>query len=175
MLKPKITEKSVKEKVINSTKKKIDQQIRKIVQEIKKKTIMYILWSLAGILLMTFSLPKTTFFIFSSAMVLFVLYLWARLIQPFKITLHFINNFDKEIEKSMEEEIKKQKEESLKNKIGLWLSGQSHRDIEDLVISYSVRELSRQFKEHKWIIVIRIGAYTISVLLFSKILFYMLT
>ena len=167
--------KTVKERAIKATKQKINQQITKVIRELNKKTSLYALWSLTGILLMILQPPKTIFVILSSVMILSALYLVSQSIKPLKTILHFINNFDREVKKGVEKEIKKHTEKSLKKKLGLWLSGQSHKDIEDLFISHSVRELVHRLKKHKWLILVRITAYTTAVLLFKKVLFYMFT
>ena len=175
MIKLTITEKAVKEKATRSVKKEIDQHIVKIVDEVNKKTVIYALWSLAGILLITIQFPKPVFYIASVVMTLFVLYFLGEFVLSLKKIIAFINDFDGKLKQIVEQEIQKYKEESVKNKLGLLLSGQSHEDIENFCISYSVRELSHRFKQHKWSILVRITAYTIAILLFKEILFILLS
>ena len=107
-------------------------------------------------------------------MILFAIYFLSGFFQLLKKIIVFINNFDKEIEKLVKKEVETAKEVSL-NKITLWLSGQSQKDIENFCISYFVRESTRQFKKHKQLILARVAAYTVAVLLFKEILFRILT
>ena len=171
MIKLTITEKAVKEKVILSVNEKIDRHIVKIINEVNKKTVFYALWSLAAIPLVLIKLPKIVFYIASSVMIVIVLYLLREFVQSLKKILVFINDFDQKIKQFVEQEINKSRGESVKNKLGLWLSGQKHKDIEDFCISYSVRELARRFNQHKRSILVRITAYTIAILLLKEILF----
>lgn len=168
-------EKEAHKKILDSIKRKIDQKTLEFDSEIKKKTIIYALWSLGGILLIFISLPKPVFFIFSFAMILFAGYFFWQFLQSLKTILQFIDNFDQEITKLVEKEVKAIKEDSLKNKVGLMLSGLSHKNIEDLSISYFMRELAHRLKKHKKAILLRVAAYTIAVLLFKEILFNILT
>ena len=174
MFKLTIAENAVKEKVIHSVKKEIDQQITKITHEINKKTILYLLGSFAGILLLI-PFPKIVFYVASFVMIALALYLMTGFIQNINRIRVFLNDFEQNIKKTVEREINKQKEESVKNKLGLWLSGHSYQDIENLCISYSVRESIQKFNQHKWKIVVRIVFYIIACYLFNKVLFYMFT
>ena len=174
-IKLKPAEKAVHEKIHKSIKERIDQKTNNIVNEINKRTIVYALWSLAGILLIAISLPKILFYIFSFAMILFAVYFIAGFLQSLKQVFTFINSFDQEIEILVKKEIKTALGDSLKNKLGFQLSGQSYKDIENLCISYFVRELARRFKKHKRDILTRVAAYTVAVLLFKEVLFNILT
>ncbi len=174
MIKLTITEKTVDKKIIDGIKKKIDQKTTEVVNEANKKTIVYASWSLAGILLMLLQLPKILFYILSFAMIGFAFYLLFKFFKSMMTVLNFISDFDEEIKKFVSIEIKKATEESLKSKIGLKLSGRNNTDIENLCISHFIRELARRFKKHKWIIMVRVIAYTVAVLLFKEILFKIL-
>ena len=167
-------EKEAHKKILEAIKKKIDRQTVEVVSEIRKKTIIYALWSLGGILLIVISFPKPIFFIFSFVMTLFAGYFFWQFLLSLKTILKFIDNFNQEITNLVEKEIKAIKEDSLKNKVGLMLSGLSHKNIEDLSISYFMRELVHRLKKHKQAILLRIAAYTIAVLLFKEILFNIL-
>ena len=171
MIKLTLTEKAIKEKVIFSVNKKIDQQVEKIVNEVNKKTVIYTVWSLSAILMLVIKFPKIVFYIASVIMVLVIFYFMVEFFQSLKKVLIFINDFDHKIKRSVEQEIKQSMEGSVKNKLGLWLSGQNQKDIEDFCISYSVRELARRFNQHKRSILVRITTYTITVLLLKEILF----
>ena len=170
-LKLKPAEKIIHKKVINAIKKKVDQKTAEIVNEVNKKTIIYALWSLAGLFLIFFNLPKIIFYICSFVMILVVAYFLVGFIQSLKKALSFINDFELEIKKIVKKEIKSNTEDSVKNKVGLLLSGLNQKDIENLCIAYFVRELVRKFKKYKRYIFIRLIAYTIAVLLFKEILF----
>ena len=166
-------EETIKKRVITATKKKIDQVIIKIIHELNKKTVIYAVWSLVGILLMILHPPKTVFVVLSFIIISFAVYLIIQSIKSLKLIVSFINHFDEEVKKRVEKEIQSQTEESLKNKLGLWLSGFNSKDIENLFISYAIRELARRFKKHKRIILSRIAAYTTAVLLFKEVILYM--
>ena len=162
-------------KIHKSIKERIDQKTNNIVNEINKRTIVYALWSLAGILLIAINLPKILFYAFSFAMILFAVYFIAGFLQSLKQIIAFINNFDQEVETLVKKEIEAVLGDSLKNKLGFQLSGQSHKDIENFCISCFIRELAGRFKKHKRDILTRVAAYTVAVLLFKEVLFNILT
>ena len=166
---------AVHKKIHKSVKEIIDQKTSDIVNEINKRTIVYALWSLAGILLIAINLPKILFYILSSVMIVFVIYFMMEALRPLKKTIAFIDNFDQEIERFIKQKIQTNIGDSLHNQIGLKLSGQSSKDIENICISYFIRELARRFKKHKRDILTRVAAYTVAVLLFKEVLFNILT
>ena len=167
-------EKEAQDRILNSIKKKMDQETIKFDSEIKKKTSYYVLWSIGGILLIIIPLPKVLSFIFSFAMIWFMIHLLRDFLRLLKKVLPFINDFDQEIKKLVEKEIRVVKEDSLKTKLGLMLSGLNQKDIEDLSISYFVRELIHRLKKYKKAILVRIIAYIVAVLLFREVLFSLL-
>ncbi|MCY4512474.1 MAG: hypothetical protein OXB86_02155 [Bdellovibrionales bacterium] len=174
----------VRKKVITGVKKKIDQKIPEIVKETDKKTILYALWSLAGLLLISINFPKAVFYVFSFLMILTAVYFLVGFIQSLRKFFSFINNFDQEIKKIVEKRIELVEENSDKDETDLWnkikktakkaalrFSGYDQKDIEDLCIAYFVRELAKRFKKYKRYILIKVVAYTIAVLLFKEVLF----
>ena len=161
-------EKKVKSNIRNFVKETIDQYSLHIEKEIKKKTIFYTLWSVAGVALLFFNFPKTVFYILSFCMVLFVVYINRDFVKSLRKTFDFINHFDREVKKLIATKITEIEDQSLGKKIGLWLSGKNNRDIEDLAISYFVRSLIQWIKKNKWPLVIRIVTYTVAVLLFKE-------
>ncbi len=173
MFKVTLAENAVKEKTLNSVKQKIEREMSKNADMVYKKTAFYVSWSLAGILLLVAPLPKTVFYVAFVGMMAWAIFLMAGFYQQMKKFLIFINHFDQRIKQMVEKEINTQREKSVKNKIGLWLSGQSRQDIENLCISYSVRQFIRHFNQHKRSILARITAYTIAALLFKEALFYL--
>ena len=167
-------EETVRAKTIKAIKEKIDQKTTEIVSETDKRTVVYALWSLAGIFLISINFPKPVFHIFSFIMILVVGYFLVGFIRSLKKFFSFINSFDQEIKKIVKKEVQDSVGDSLKNKVGLRLSGLNHADIENLCISYFVRELAKRFKKYKQHILIRLVAYTIAVLLFKEVLFNIL-
>ena len=176
MIKLKLTaaEETVRAKTIQAIKQKIDRKTAEIVSETDKRTIIYALWSLAGIFLIFINFPKPVFHVVSFIMILVVGYFLVGFIRSLKKIFSFINSFDQEIKKIVKKEVQDNVGDSLKNKIGLRLSGLNHADIENLCISYFVRELAKRFKKYKQLILIRLVAYTIAVLFFKEVLFNIL-
>ena len=86
-------EQIIHQKIDNSIKKKVDQKVIEIIQEINKKTIFYALWSLAGIFLLSIQIPTVIFYIFSFLMILAVLYFLTGFITSLKKTLFFYKQF----------------------------------------------------------------------------------
>ena len=174
MIKLTIAEKALKKRIFHSVKETIDQYSRQMTKKIEKKTILYSLWSFAGLFLILVDFPKIAFYILSFFMILFVLYIAIDFIQSLIKTLKFINHFDENMEKLVEKKIENVKDQSIKNKIFLWVSGQNNKDIEDFYISYFVREMARQFIKYKKSLVVRMITFTVVVFLFREILFRIL-
>ena len=171
MFKLKIAESAVKKEIANQIEILIDKKITEIINEVNKKTIIYVIWSICGITLIftDLNLPRTVFYIVFSIMMLVIGNLLGEFIKSLNTFFIFINNFNSEIKRIVKKEIKQTEKQSVLNQIGLWLSGQSNTDIENFCISYSIRELAKRFSKKKRVIVIRIVVYTIVVILFREI------
>ena len=164
-------EKELKNHILDFVKQSIDQYSLCIEQDIKKKTIFYILWSLVGLLLLFFNFPKMIFWTLCVGMILSFAYINRNFIKSLKKILKFMDQFDETIKELVSQKIKTIEDQSVKNKIGLWLSGQNNKDIEDFCISYFIRELVQRFKMYKQDLLIRMVFYVIAVLLFREIFF----
>lgn len=156
-------------------KKEIDQQMPEIIKEMDKKTRLYALWSLAGILLISINFPKAVFYALSFLMVLAAVYFLMGFIRSLRKLFSFIDSFEKEIKKIVKPKIELAVRGSFKSQSGLNLSGYDQKDIENLCIAYFVRELAKRFKKYKQYILTRVAAYTVAVLLFKEVLFNLLT
>ena len=164
-------EKKVNKEINGYIKKIICEKIDKIIGEINKKTFIYSILSLVGFILIFFPLPKIIFYISFVIIFMIFCYLLNGSLKLLKSVLNWIENFDDKIKNLTEKNLQAIRKESLKKRMGLWLSGHNNEDIENLALSYSIRELARQVKNKKKDVVVRVLAYyAITWILFNRIL-----
>ena len=157
----------IKEGILSHIKPEINKQIKEINTELKRKSFLYIVLSVAGISLIAFNLSQTLFMFLFLAIVSITTYLMIEFIQSMKNVFKIAHNFDKEIKQIVSKKLKNQ---SAMARFSLLLSGKNNTDIEDLCISCCIRELFRQFRKYKIFILIRIVVYTVIITLFKEVL-----
>ena len=167
------TRDEVNKEIDQQLKKHIDKYIHKeltyIKQEINHKTVIYIIWSSAGILLMNLSFQKTVYYLLSFIMALTLIYIMATSYKSLWRLWSLLDTFEENIRQFLTKKLEKAKQDSLKTQIGLWLSGRQYKDFEDFFISHIVKSLLRLIKNYKRIIFIRVLAYVIAILLFKEV------
>ena len=161
--------KKVDKKINSHVQKIFDAQIAKITGEIERKTIIYSALSLLGIFLILTNLPKPIFYAMLFIIISTSSWLVIDFIQSLRIWLKFLDNFEKNITKWIEQGVAQQKESIIHN-VGLWLSGRSNQDIENIAIAYFVKQLIRWLRKNKIFIIVRAAAYTIASILFKEII-----
>ena len=164
-----LAEEQVNKKIKSEIKEHTQKETDKIIREINRKTIIYFVLSITGLFLIFVPLPPFIFYSLVFITILITVYLIKEFIKAIKKIFDFINSFDTKIKAIVENKIEKEKEQSLKNRIGFQLSGHDTKSLENLFISYSVRELVYQFKKKKQFIVTRIVAYIVAAFLFHQI------
>ena len=163
-----VFKKAVDKKINSHVQKIFDTQIAKITDEIERKTIIYSALSLLGIFLILTNLPKPIFYTMLFIIICTAGWLVIDFIQSLRTWLKFLDNFERNIKKWIKQGVDKQ-EESIIHNVGLWLSGRSNQDIENIAIAYFVKQLIRWFRKNKTFIIVRAVAYTIAVILFKEI------
>ena len=157
-------------KIINNRiKKKISQNIDEMAEEINKKTFVYLTLSVLSLALILFPFPKIIFYILFLAIFLALCYLLWGLTKALRRFLALIDKLEQNIQSFVQKEIDKTKDQSLKNQLAWQFSSYNVKDIENLCLSYSARQIVRQFKKKKRSILIRVIAYTVTILLFKEI------
>ena len=148
------------------------QQFIKFKKEINKKTIIYICWSLTGVLVLNIPLTKPVYYISLLLMTIIFLYIVITSVLSLKSFTSFINDFESNVREVLQTKIQEAKQKSWRAKIGLFLSRRSFRNLEDSVIASLVRALLQSVKNHKIILGIRVFAYIVALFLFREVLLH---
>ncbi len=146
------------------------QLLIKFKKEIDQKTIIYICWSLIGILLLVLPLSKPMYYSILSLMTIFFMYIMITSFQSLKRLVYLINNFESYVSQVIKTKMQEAKQESWRVALGLWLSRRNFKDFENLVIASIVRELLQLVKNNKIVLCIRAFAYIVALLLFREAL-----
>ena len=160
--------------IIEKVKTHIDIKLANVIDDINKRTIVYLVISIIGIIYINTN-HLYDFKLYSKALILLValtitIYFIYKSIKSFKQFFDFIHSFDDNIKTIIEEEIELAKGESLKNKFGIFVSQMQNKDIENIVIAYSARAMFGWIRDNNVSIIIRIINYSIILLLFDEII-----
>lgn len=177
MIKLNPTEKFIKEEAIRLVNEWLDQQFKEIDSKIHEKTIIYFVWSVFALLLLFIPLSQAIFYVCSLILVLFFLYFIWKFFKLLTKIIRLVITFESKIKQIVKKGLEKEQKKSVLKKIATtpFLSGLKFKDIENLCISHSVREISRRFKKYKKLVIKKISVYSIVCvimgILFREILF----
>ncbi len=168
-------DKEIEKEFKKHIKEHIQQQFIKFKKQVNQKTIIYICWSLMGILLLTLPLSKPIYYSGLSLMTIIFLYIVITSFRSLKNIISLINNFESNVREVLQTKIQSATQESWRAKIGLWLSSRNFKDFENLVIASLVRELLQLVKNNKVLLGIRVFAYIVALLLFREALIHIIS
>lgn len=170
----KSTEQKIRAVVVQLVRERLDT----LVVEINRRTLLYILLSIAALAILVFGHlypqhPKA----YVAALVVLLLIsalLLSRTVMMLHRWLGYLEHLDTLVGEALQEHLQRYGDEGLYKKALVWLSERNQADYRDQVIVEIVRSISSWLRHNKTILVVRLVFLTLFILTFGQLLQVML-
>jgi hypothetical protein len=168
------TEFIVDNRALRRIEERVNIKLEESIRVIYLRTWIYLFMSIAGILYLwcvnNYELGSKLNWIVFTIMFSIGFFLTVRSILSLKQFLFFMNDFDAQLYKFIDKEVEEVKGEGIMQNLAMQISRKNNTDVGNLVISHSIRIISRWFRKNKWILIFRIVAYSIIILTFESVI-----